>query len=838
MRKESMDPKWIIEQTNFDDRSQVECYESLFTLGNGYLGLRGDLPLHGKAIRRGTYINGFYEKGPITYGEKAYGFADNWQTIVPLPEGKEVNFTVNGVELFHNKGRFIQNKRILNMKDSYSLWQFSWVDESGRVYEGTVRTIVPFHFKGTAVFIWDIALPDNESSIEISSPLLFDSQGGEDTDDPRLPAHFNSKSITLDRKCSDQGDEQLILKTGGSRLVLSCAMDHIITGLESLETVLGSQENGFIRTYTGKAAKSIGIVKVLSYSYGNLADEKKVEKSVGEEMRFAREKGVEGILADQRDFMDQFWSTGDVQIEGDEEAQISLRFNLFQMLQSTGRDGERSIAAKGLSGPGYEGHYFWDAETYVLPFFIYTNPHIARSMLKYRISILDKAKERAALLGHEGALFPWRTINGEESSAYFPAGTAQYHINADIALGLNKYLEVTGDLSILDEGGSDLLAETSRFWCSLGCHIEGKGFCFNSVTGPDEYTALVDNNYYTNLLARENLKAAVHWLNESVSQQEINLWRETAGRIFLPDNCEVTPQDDSFLQKEKWDFDNTPKSKYPLLLNFHPLNIYRKQVLKQADVVMAQALYRSHFPPGLLRRNFHYYEELTTRDSSLSSCAQGINAHWLGYEDLAWEYFLETVHTDRKDLHHNVSHGLHTASMGGSYLMILNGFLGLENQGGTVRFRPRLSDKLKGIILHISIGKSLVKVNLKGNTVEYTAVDSDVFFYHYSKRIDLKIGQSLTIDSHPELKHRITDIEGKSLLDLEKSIFNQISEMKVLPEETIICTDFNSKEKFREFLGYSYAHTDENTMTAFQAGLQKKEIYRGKRLKILSNEKS
>ncbi|MCP4162760.1 MAG: glycoside hydrolase family 65 protein, partial [Deltaproteobacteria bacterium] len=420
-----MKNQWIIEQSDFDSVENIKRYESLFTLGNGYLGLRGDLIFSGKAIQKGTYINGFYEKGLITYGEKAFGFAENWQTMIPLPEGKEVNISINGKKLFNNRGKFLENKRILDLKESKSVWEFIWKDESNLVYKGNVTTLVPFSFKGTAIFIWDLILPEDEQSISFDSFLSFENTGDSLSKDPRLPAHFNGSTITLEKKVTNQDIKLLNILATGSSLTLSCTMDHLTGGIDIKEQRIDELENGYCTKLSGKAGRAIQFTKVLSYSYNSSKHIERTEKTVINEQKMVKINGIDKILEEQRSFMEKYWQYGDIEIKGNKEAQISLRFNLFQMLQSTGTDGKRTIAAKGLSGPGYEGHYFWDAETYVLPYFIYTNPSIARSMLEYRISIVDGAKERAKLLGHDGVLFPWRTINGEESSAYFPAGTAQ-----------------------------------------------------------------------------------------------------------------------------------------------------------------------------------------------------------------------------------------------------------------------------------------------------------------------------------------------------------------------------------------------------------------------------
>lgn len=796
-----MESDWLIEQSDFESDSEIKKNESLFSLGNGYLGIRGDLIQPDRSFQKGTYINGFYETGQITYGEKAYGFADDWQTIVPLPESKDIQITIGGIKLFNNRGHFKKNSRILNMKKSNRSWNFIWQDELGKNYEGSVTTIIPFSLNGCAVYIWELILPNNSNSIEICSSISYEKISKTNIDDPRLPAHFTGDSVnTRTEKYNDTS--QLIVHASGSGLTLASSIEHSYSGINFENISIETSESRLDYHYLGTCDRKIQIVKVAAYSFTN-GDKSIAQDKVFNEQEMFRNLGSDKILKNHKKYLDVFWSRSDVIIKGNTEAQKSIRFNLFQLLQSTGKDGKSSIAAKGLSGPGYEGHYFWDAETYVLPFFIYTNPEIARSMILYRISTIDKARERAKILGHKGILFPWRTINGSEASAYFPAGTAQYHINADIALGLIKYLEVTGDKTILNDGGVELLSGTSIFWCDFGSYVKGKGFCFNTVTGPDEYTALVDNNFFTNLLVKKSLIGSCKWLSGLTNEEEIELWKETANNIYLPNGVEITPQDDSFLKKQVWDFDNTLESDYPLLLNYHPLNIYRKQVLKQADVVMAQALFRDSFPPGLLQRNFDYYEKLTTRDSSLSACAQGICAHWLGYSELSWKYFTETVLSDLSDLHNNVFYGLHTASMGGSYLMIINGFLGLENYKNSIRFRPKLPNQLDMIALNITLHGSTLKVILNRDNIEYCPVDNDVTIFHYSEMINIKKGQSVLCNTKPNIKLTTDDEDISDLYAIEKDLFSLIQKANVLPEEVVIHINNNVNEPRYNELGYA-----------------------------------
>ena len=420
--------------------------------------------------------------------------------------------------------------------------------------------------------------------------------------------------------------------------------------------------------------------------------------------------GFGQLLADQRAYLDDFWKRSDIQISAEHpRAQQCLRWNLFQLLQASGRADQSGIPAKGLTSQTYDGHYFWDMEMYVLPFLIYTSPRLARNVLQYRYGILDKARERARAVSQKGALFPWRTISGEEASAYYAAGTAQYHINAAIAHGIVKYVDVTGDREFLYECGAEMLVETARLWYDLGFFSERKDgrFCIHRVTGPDEYTTVVNNNTYTNLMARENLRYAadaVEQLREGspdhyralvhrtgLEPGEAADWRRAADRMYIPLDARlgIHPQDDDFLDLEKWDFANTPPDKYPLLLHFHPLVIYRHQVIKQADVVLAMFLLGHEFSPEQKKRNFDYYDELTTGDSSLSACIQSIVAFEIGYDELALRYLMSALLMDLADVGGNVKDGCHIASMGGTWMGVVYGLAGLRDYGGRLSFHPQ-----------------------------------------------------------------------------------------------------------------------------------------------------
>ena len=448
------------------------------------------------------------------------------------------------------------------------------------------------------------------------------------------------------------------------------------------------------------------------------------------------------------------------------ELQQALRFNLFHIFQAAFQVGDMGIPAKGLTGQAYDGNYFWDTEAYVLPFLVHTYPHLARNLLDFRYRMLDKARQRAREVGEDGALFPWRTIDGEEASAYYAAGTAQYHINGDIMYALQKYVEVTGDEEFLFEKGAEMLAETARMWYGLGFFSERRGgkFCIHGVTGPDEYTTVVDNNLYTNLMAQNNLSYAVATL-ETLKQrredlfealagkidlkpEEIDNWRRAADGISLPydEELKIHPQDDTFLDKKVWDFDHTPADHYPLLLHYHPLVIYRQQVIKQADVALAMVLLGNQFSAEQKRRNFDYYDPLTTGDSSLSVCIQSILAQEVGYQDKALEYAHYAVLMDLGNVEGNVKDGCHIASLGGSWMLCVYGIAGMREYDGHLSFNPRLPKGWISLRFPLTVRGRLLEVEIKPDAAVYRLREGErLTFQQWDQEIALSEGESKSV---------------------------------------------------------------------------------------------
>jgi alpha,alpha-trehalose phosphorylase len=383
----------------------------------------------------------------------------------------------------------------------------------------------------------------------------------------------------------------------------------------------------------------------------------------------------------------------------------------------------------------------------VLPVLTHTLPRATRDALHWRLITLPDARARAAQLGLAGATFPWRTIAGKESSGYWPASTAAFHINADIADAIVRYVDASGDSTFEREVGLPLLVETARLWNSLG-HESDVGFRIDGVTGPDEYSALGDNNVYTNLMAQRNLLAAADACRRhpdqartlQVTVPEVEGWRRAAGQMIIPwdDDLQVHPQAEGFTRHERWDFAETRRDQYPLLLHFPYFDLYRKQVVKQADLVLAMHLCPNSFTPEQKRRNFDYYEELTVRDSSLSACTQAVLAAEVGHLELAHAYAIEAALMDLDDLEHNTRDGLHLASLAGAWIALIGGFGGMRDSTPILRFAPRLPRGISGLRFIVTRLGHPLRVTVTQTEATYQLQDGDgLTIEHHGEQLQL-----------------------------------------------------------------------------------------------------
>jgi alpha,alpha-trehalose phosphorylase len=747
-----VDPWRLVERTYSSD--DLGTTETLFALGNGYLGMRANPEEGREAHSHGTYLNGFHETWPILHAEEAYGFARTGQTIVNVPDAKLLKLYVDDEPLLLPTADLDSYERALDFRNGVLTRDMVWRTPAGKRVRVSSQRMVSFVHRHLAVMTFEITLLDSAAPVVVSSQLL-NRQDGEDEYhvkaaalgeglDPRRSRKFDHR--VLEPRLQRENGNEIVLgyRCANSKMTLACGTRHHIetTCQFDVTTDVGADLAKTVFTIRATPGNPIKITKLVSYHSSNGVPAQELADRCSRTLARAEAEGVEQIALEQREWLDEFWTNADIELRGDEGAQQALRWNLFQLAQASARTQEQGIAAKGVTGGGYDGHYFWDTEVYVAPFLAYTMPEAARKIVRFRWQMLGAARTRAREMSQVGALYPWRTISGEEASAYYAAGTAQYHINAAVVLALRRYLEASGDIDFLSHEGSEILVETARLWVDLGFYAQNgaRTFHIHRVTGPDEYTTVVNDNFYTNVMARFNLRYAartVRFLAEwnpdafaalcrttDLELQELDDWDAAADAMFVPFDEElgINPQDSEFLELEPWDWETTPPEDFPLLLNYHPLVIYRHQVLKQADVVLAMFLRSERFPIEQKRRNFDFYDPITTGDSSLSACVQAVVAAEVGYDELALEYFTRALYLDLCDSHGNTTDGVHVANAGGVWAGIVNGFAGMVEQGNYVEFAPRLPSTWDGVSFRLRRHGSTLLVDLDPNGVTITVL--------------------------------------------------------------------------------------------------------------------
>ena len=751
-----LDPWRLVEVDQRSDHLGVT--ETLFSVANGYLGMRGN-PEEGRdSHAHGTYLNGFHETWPIRHAESAFGFARTGQTIVNAPDAKVMKLYVDDEPLLLSTADLEHYERSLDFRDGVLRRDLLWRTPSGKRVRVRSTRMVSMTQRHLAVLTVEVTMLSGEAPIVISSQLLNRQDGrdeyyvpsaamGEGVD-PRRASLFEERVLLPEMSYAAEERLGLGYRCARSGMTLAVAADHRIETDQQFETLLRHDDDLAKLVLRAEATEgsTVRLEKFVSYHSSRGVPVRELSDRCDRTLDRSRGHGVEHYQSEQQAWYDRFWRRADVRVEGDEATQQAIRFNIFNLAQASARSDQQGVSAKGVTGSGYEGHYFWDTEIYVIPFLSYVMPEVARNVLHFRTHLLPEARERAREMAQSGALFPWRTINGEEASAYYAAGTAQVHINADIAYALVKYALVSGDEGFLVRDGVDLLVETARMWADLGFwRTDGEqSFHIHGVTGPDEYTTVVNNNMFTNVMARFNLEAAVRatehvrkhypdaWARAvsrlGVADSEIEEWRRCAEEMAIPFDAAlgIHPQDDFFLDREVWDLSRTPEELFPLLLNYHPLVIYRFQVLKQADVVLAMFLQGDRFSLQQKRANFEYYDPITTRDSSLSAIAQSIVAAEVGYNLEALDYFREALYVDLLDVHENATDGLHVASAGGVWQVLVHGFGGMRDHGGALSFDPRLPDGWSALRFNLAWRGLDIAVEITGDQLELTVGRLDV----------------------------------------------------------------------------------------------------------------
>lgn len=756
--------EWNITEEKYSKETNYRN-ETTFSLSNGYIGTRGtfeegyDFDIN--TGLEGNFINGFYEAENIRYGEWNFGFPTESQSLLNLPNCKIIKLMIEDEVFDMRTGAVEGYRRSLNMKEAVLYRELIWTSPKGKKVKIEIKRFVSFIKKNLLEIQYKVIPLNFNGRISFISKIDGDVENHTRKTNPLVDYGPFGRRLMPDEVEVKEETQYYQGTTLNSRLSMACGCKHSLNCTYEVMDIEKDEYSSSI-TFSTDAINNKEVIfeKYVIYTSSNDVKKEMMKDFVLQELKSAEGKGYNKAEKMQKYYMKNLWENADITIDGDEELQQGMRFNLFHIMQSVARDGKTGMGAKGLSGEGYEGHYFWDTEMYVIPVFIYTNPELAKSLLDYRYNTLNEARNRAKILGHyKGALYPWRTINGKEASTYYPLGTAQYHINADISYAFKLYVDVTGDYDYLIDKAAEILCETARVWADVGCFAESRDnkYCICAVTGPDEYNAIVDNNFYTNLMARENIKDALWALNKikeideskyeslinklKIEESELEYWKRIVDNMYFPydEKRGIYPLDDGFMQRKPWDDSKIPPEKRHLLYeNYHPLFIFRQRMSKQADAILAMYLHSNLFTIDELRRNYDFYQEVTLHHSSLSTCIFGILASQVGYHDEAYDYFYKSARMDLDDSHNNFYAGIHAANMAGTWQAIVNGFAGLRTNKGVLEFNTTIPEKWNGYSFKISYNSNVIEMTIKKSKV--TAVllkGNNLSFYINGKNVIL-----------------------------------------------------------------------------------------------------
>ncbi|MEU7057084.1 glycosyl hydrolase family 65 protein [Streptomyces sp. NPDC046197] len=704
--------------------------ESVFALSNGHVGWRGNFDEGEPHGLPGSYLNGVHEVHALPYAEAGYGYPESGQTVINVTNGKIIRLLVDDEPFDLRYGRLVSHERTLDLRRGVMVRTCEWVSPAGSRVRVRSTRLVSLTQRAIGAVEYEVEAVDSQARVVIQSELVANEQLPESNGDPRAAMALQAP-LEPEEDFASGNRLRLVHRTRNSGLRVAVAADHVVTGPERTSTAAESHPDVARLTVTSvlDPGERLRVEKIVAHGWSGARSLPAMSDQVDAALAAAAHGGWAGLVDEQREYLDDFWARADVEVDGDEEIQQAVRFALFHVLQAGARAEQRAIPAKGLTGSGYDGHAFWDTEMFVLPVLTYTSPDAVAEALRWRQNTLPAARERAAQLGLRGAAFPWRTIEGQEGSAYWPAGTAAFHVNADIAHAVVRYVAATGDEDFERDTGVELLVETARLWRSLGHHDHHGAFHIDGVTGPDEYSAIADDNTYTNLMAKANLLAAADVVERhpkaaerlGADDEESATWRDAAEAMNIPYNPElgVHEQHAGFTRYQRWDFAGTRADQYPLLLHFPYFDLYRKQVVKQADLVLAMYTCGYEFDQEHISRNFAYYEPLTVRDSSLSACVQAVIAAQAGHLRLAYDYAAEAALMDLEDLEHNTRDGLHIASLAGTWMALVTGFGGTRRAGDMLEFAPRLPEKFSRLAFSLQFRGRRLRVEITPQSATY-----------------------------------------------------------------------------------------------------------------------
>lgn len=730
---------WTVAETRLNPR-RARYWESLFALTNGFMGLRGtheeDDPALAEHAYPGMFLNGIYDYEPFHHVVSFPGFPPHRHVMLNVCDWRIINLEIDGERFSPFSSRVADYRRELDMKRGVVVRNLTWESPDGRRVRIRTTRLVSMARRHSAVIRYEVTPLDAPVAVVLESVIRGTARSGQlkgdhlrildagHDDDLRW---FVSRPVTADFR-------------------IGMAFAHDLRGAGAVSSELKAVDDAFIERFTidAEPGRTVTLDKHACFHTSIESAPSMVRSQATIDLRRARTDGFDTLLSEHEAFWERYWALADIEIDGHTADQQAVRFAMFHLRQSNPEDDRRSISACGMTGDHYWGHVFWDTEMYISPHFLYTQPEIVRPLLMYRFHLLDAARRRAREMAGEGALYAWNSISGEECGVVYEASTAEYHLVSDIALAVDRYVAATGDTDFLYRYGAEMLVETARFLAGRGTFspFRDDQFCINVVCGPDEYGCGINNNCYTNMLARWHFRQAADVCERMKSEapeafaalaskiglknEETALWRRCADRMYIPWNEKlgIHEQDDSFLYLDPVDMSRIPLHT-DLRNHTHPLNLWRMQVAKQADVVLLMLVLSDQFTLEQKRANYDFYEPRTNHGSSLSTSIHSIIAAEIGRPDDAYAYFRHSAFMDLNDFKGNTAGGVHAACIGGTWMAVVHGFAGMRDDGRGLVFDPMLPAPWHAFRFKLRYRGRLIRVAVEPGRATYTLLEGD-----------------------------------------------------------------------------------------------------------------
>ena len=757
---------WSILEEGFD-RESVKSSESLFSIGNGAMGQRANFEENysGETFQ-GSYIAGIYYPDKTKVGWWKNGYPEYFAKVLNAPNWIGIDIEINGETLDLNTCTEVKNFcRELNMKEGWYNRSFEAVLKNGTEIAINVRRFLSLNLDEVGYINYEIT-PLNKDAKIIFKPYIDAGVTNED-------ANWEEKFWEPLKVKKNTNDAYFTAQTFKTHFIATTFMHNTIringeekdvaatTILETSDKIKFSYSVEVAQGQKSAILKIGGYTVSLNHENTVVAAEKVIQKAL--------ELGYDQMLQDQIEAWAKIWEMSDITIDGDVKAQQGIRFNIFQLNQTyLGKDSRLNIGPKGFTGEKYGGSTYWDTEAYCIPFYMATkDQEVARNLLTYRYNQLDKAIKNATKLGFSNgaALYPMVTMNGEECHNEWEITFEEIHRNGAIAFAIYNFYRYTGDYSYIPEKGLEVLIAIARFWHQRASFSTHKNqYVILGVTGPNEYENNVNNNFYTNFIAKWCLEYTYEQIQKvsleypldhkritekvKISDSELQSWKKVSDKMYFPFSEEhnVYLQQDGFLDKDLVRVADLDKSQRPINQKWSWDRILRSPYIKQADVLQCFYFFEDHFSKEELKNNFEFYESFTVHESSLSPCVHSIQAALLDKMDMAYTFYLRTSRLDLDDYNKEVEEGCHITSMAGTWMSIVEGFGGMRVKDNTLHFSPKIPKEWKGYSFKINFRNQILKVAITHKETTFSVNgNNDLEIVVNNKRVLVSTKKSITV---------------------------------------------------------------------------------------------